>query len=174
MTNDEMIVALRAVAKNYEGKFVATFETNINAMATDAADHIERLCDENNFLKAEIERLEKKDNEWALSYANSVARGILKREEAIKELAKKVENALAPTVSALFHISETLVEASKQHTSSKPNPNYVPPASIKNNTYMSLEEALKNIRVQLSEKQPICSKLQLEEVLNKCVKEIED
>lgn len=154
MTDNEIVIALRAVAKNYEGKFVRTFETNISAMATDAADHIESLCNENNFLKAEIERLEKKDNEWALSYANSVARGILEREGAIKELAEKVENALAPTVSALFHISETLVEASKQ--------NILP------------EEALKNIRTQLSEKQPICSKLQLEEVLDKCVKEIED
>lgn len=80
MTDNEIVIALRAVAKNYERKFVRTFETNISAMATDAADHIEKLCDENNFLKAEIERLEKKDNEWALSYANSVARGILERE----------------------------------------------------------------------------------------------
>ncbi|MBO5037728.1 MAG: hypothetical protein J6D42_11700 [Clostridia bacterium] len=57
MTDNEIVIALRAVAEKYKGKFVRTFETNINAMATDAADHIERLCDENNFLKAEIERL---------------------------------------------------------------------------------------------------------------------
>ena len=76
------------------------------------------------------------------------------RNEAIKEFEKKVEEALAPTVSTLFHISETLTEANKQH--------------------ISPEEALKNIRVQLSEKQPICSKLQLEEILDKCVKEMEN
>ena len=95
MTDNEIVIALRAVAKNYEGKFVRTFETNINAMATDAADHIERLSDENNCLKAEIENLKKKDNEWALSYANSVARGIRKKEEAIKEFEKKVEEEAA-------------------------------------------------------------------------------
>ena len=198
MTNNEIVIALRSVAEKYKGKFVATFETNINAMATDAADHIERLCEENNFLKAEIKRLKdilydddgvnlvnywhqqckiaengcknfaeenesqkaeikrlkKKDNEWALSYVNSVAMGIREREEAIKKFAEKVEDVLAPTVSALFCISETLVEASKQH--------------------ISPEEALKNIRVQLSEKQPICSKLQLEEVLDRHVKAMED
>lgn len=72
---------------------------------------------------------------------------------AIEEFAEDIKKILAPTVSALFLISKTLVEASKQH--------------------ISPEEALKNIRVQLSEKQPICSKLQLEEVLDKHVKEME-
>lgn len=154
MTDNEIVIALRAVAEKYKEKFVATCETNISAMATDAADHIERLCEEINCQKAELDELKKKDNEWALSYANSVARGIRKKEEAIKEFEKKAEEALAPTVSILFHISETLTEANKQH--------------------ISPEEALKNIRVQLSEKQPICSKLQLEEILDKCAKEMED
>ena len=56
MTYNEFIRALRAVAKKYEGKPVATFEINISAMATDAADHIERLREESNRQKAEIER----------------------------------------------------------------------------------------------------------------------
>ena len=92
MTDNEIVIALRAVAKSYEGKPLRTFETNINAMATDAANHIERLYEENNLLKAEIERLKKKDNEWALSYVNSVARGIRKREEAIKEFAERLKD----------------------------------------------------------------------------------
>ena len=57
MTNEQMIRELRAVAKKYEGKHVFTFETNIHLMATDAANHIEGLCDEINRQKAEIERL---------------------------------------------------------------------------------------------------------------------
>lgn len=57
MTNNEIVIALRAVAEKYKGKFVATFETNISEMATDAANHIERLCEEINRQKAEIERL---------------------------------------------------------------------------------------------------------------------
>ena len=76
------------------------------------------------------------------------------KAEARKEFAEEIKEILAPTVSTLFYISETLVEVSKQH--------------------ISPEEALKNIRVQLSEKQPICSKLQLEEVLDKHVKEMDD
>lgn len=55
MTDEKIINALREVAKKYEGKPVATFETNISNMATDAADHIERLCDEINRQTAEIE-----------------------------------------------------------------------------------------------------------------------
>ena len=55
MTDIEFIQALRAVAKKYEGKPVATCETNISNMATDAADRIERLCDEINRQKAEID-----------------------------------------------------------------------------------------------------------------------
>ena len=70
--------------------------------------------------------------------------------DAIKELAEDIKKILAPTVSTLFLISETLVVAGKQH--------------------ISPEEALKNIRACLSEKQPICSKLQLEEVLDTYVK----
>lgn len=73
--------------------------------------------------------------------------------DAIEKFAEEIKKIFAPTVSTLFYISETLVEVSKQH--------------------ISPEEALKNIRVQLSEKQPICSKLQLEEVLDKHVKEME-
>lgn len=57
MTDNEFIRALRTVAKKYEGKPVATCETNISNMATDAADRIERLCDEIKRQKAEIERL---------------------------------------------------------------------------------------------------------------------
>ena len=45
--------------------------------------------------KAEIERLVKKDNEWALSYANAVARGIIKREEAIKEFVERLKKELS-------------------------------------------------------------------------------
>ena len=59
MKDNEIVIALRAVAKSYEGKPLRTFETNINAMATDAANHIERLGEENNILKAEVERLQK-------------------------------------------------------------------------------------------------------------------
>lgn len=65
MTDEQIINALREVAKKYEGKPVATFETNISNMATDAADHIERLCDEINRQKAEIERLTDLINEIA-------------------------------------------------------------------------------------------------------------
>lgn len=87
MTNDEIIIALRAVAKNYEGKFVRTFETNINAMATDAADHIERLCDENNFLKAEIERLQKANERFEKEFDSYYARV---KSEARKEFVERL------------------------------------------------------------------------------------
>lgn len=70
--------------------------------------------------------------------------------DAIEEFAEEIKKIFAPTVSTLFYISETLVEVSKQH--------------------ISPEEALKDMRAFLSEKQPICSKLQLEEVLDKYVK----
>ena len=70
--------------------------------------------------------------------------------DAIEELTEDIKKILAPTVSTLFLISEILVVAGKQH--------------------ISPEEALKNIRACLSEKQPICSKLQLEEVLDTYVK----
>lgn len=73
--------------------------------------------------------------------------------DAIEEFAEDIKKILASTASALFYISETLAEASKQH--------------------ISPEEVLKDIRVQLSEKQIICSKLQLEEVLDKYVKIME-
>ncbi len=58
MTSEQMIRELRAVAEKYKDKPLATFETNINAMATDAANHIESLCSEINRQKAEIERLQ--------------------------------------------------------------------------------------------------------------------
>lgn len=57
MTNEQMIRELRAVAEKYKGKHVFTCETNINLMATDAANRIESLCDEINRQKAEVERL---------------------------------------------------------------------------------------------------------------------
>ena len=40
MTNEQMIRELRAVAEKYKGKHVFTCETNINLMATDAANRI--------------------------------------------------------------------------------------------------------------------------------------
>lgn len=58
MTNEQMIRELRAVAEKHRGKQTYTFETNINLMATDAANRIESLCDEISRQKAEVERLE--------------------------------------------------------------------------------------------------------------------
>lgn len=66
MTQYDIIRELRAVAKKHEGKHLATFETNINAMATDAANHIERLCDEINRQKAEIEELKQQIEDYEL------------------------------------------------------------------------------------------------------------
>lgn len=79
MTDEQIINALREVAKKYEGKPVATFETNISNMATDAADHIERLCDEINRQKAEIERFA----DIGKMYSEV-------RAEAVREFAEKL------------------------------------------------------------------------------------
>lgn len=109
MTDNEFIRALRAVAKKYEGKPVATFEINISAMATDAADRIERLCDEINRQKAENERLISRvsvlaeiEKDYALKYGNDFDVGIVKKQiqaEAIKEFAerlKEVDDYVSP------------------------------------------------------------------------------
>lgn len=113
MTDNEFIQALRAVAKKYEGKPVATFETNISNMATDAADHIERLCDEINRQNAEIERLENSGihassvEDW-LSHCRKL------RSEAIKEFAerlkKKYENYIICTWKVLNEEIDSLVK----------------------------------------------------------------
>ena len=58
MTNEQMIRELRAAAEKYKGRHVFTCETNINLMATDAANRIESLCDEISRQKAEIKELE--------------------------------------------------------------------------------------------------------------------
>lgn len=72
--------------------------------------------------------------------------------DAMEEFAEEIKKILAPTVSTLFYISETLVEANKQH--------------------ISPEEALKDMRAFLLEKQPIHSKLQLELKIDNLIKEM--
>ena len=91
MTDNEIVIALRAVAEKYKGKFVATCETNISEMATDAANHIERLCEENNRQKAEIERLEEILGGTSKVLTATCA-GV--RAEAIKEFAKRLKERL--------------------------------------------------------------------------------
>lgn len=88
MTDIEFIQALRAVAKKYEGKPVATFETNISNMATDAADRIERLCDEINRQKAEIvDEREKKEMFAAVIARQDKERAVIvsDRDNLLKE-----------------------------------------------------------------------------------------
>lgn len=98
MTNNEITTALRAVAEKYKGKFVATFETNINAMATDAANHIERLCDENNFLKAEIERLQKEYERFAdIGKMYSEIKSEARKEFVNMAKQRMYKNVSAPT-----------------------------------------------------------------------------
>lgn len=89
-TDDEIIKALREAAKKYEGKTVATCETNISNMATDAADHIERLRNEINRQNAWIEKA---------GVACEECRKLSKREhneqvELLKDLEQKIPIAL--------------------------------------------------------------------------------
>lgn len=85
MTNEQMIRELRAVAEKYKGKHVFTCETNINLMATDAANRIQSLCDEINRQKAEIDDL----IEIAFMDISEEIKQL--RAEAIKEFAERVK-----------------------------------------------------------------------------------
>lgn len=90
MTDNEIIKALRAVAKKYEGKPVATFETNISNMATDAADRIERLCDEINRQKAEIEELQ-----GTLKFVRGTVARLLETSDEQQAKIEKLKEAYA-------------------------------------------------------------------------------
>ena len=65
-TDNQIISELRDVAKKYEGKHLDTFETDINAMATDAANHIEILAEE---LKQDKQEVAKQIFEQAFDYS---------------------------------------------------------------------------------------------------------
>jgi hypothetical protein len=101
MTNEQMIRELRAVAEKYKGKHVFTCETNVNLMATDAANRIESLCDEVNRQKAEIDRQDKEIERlngilenYAFEYGTTVDKErFLKkaRDEAAKEFAEMLK-----------------------------------------------------------------------------------
>ena len=69
--------------------------------------------------------------------------GYRKASEVAREIFGEIENILAPTISALFMTSETLVDVSKSH--------------------ISEEKAIKDIRNYLHN--AICSKYQLEKAL---------
>ena len=99
MTNEQMIRELRAVAEKYKGKHVFTCETNINLMATDAANRIESLCEEISRQKAEIERLQKyHDSMEEAIYSFREDQAAVKffkdriRAEAIKEFAERLKS----------------------------------------------------------------------------------
>lgn len=92
MADNEIIKALGCCGEDGDGctgcprlnaEFGATITSCSAGLATNALSLINRQ-------KEQIEGLQKKDDEWALSYANAVARGISKREEAIKEFAETI------------------------------------------------------------------------------------
>lgn len=123
MTDNEIVIALRAVAEKYKGKFVRTFETNINAMATDAADRIESLCNEINRREAEIERLQKENERFEKEFDSYYARV---KSEARKELAErlKAEIDIRPTHSKeqnkyVFFLIDNLVKEMEQETNER-------------------------------------------------------
>ena len=114
MTNEQMIRELRAVAKKYEGKHVFTFETNIHLMATDAANHIEGLCEEINRQKAEIERLSGIIESYALQYGTATDRELFlsnARTKAVKEFAERLKKdryVIFNTMYSDFWFSEAI------------------------------------------------------------------
>ena len=97
MTSEQMIRELRAVAEKYKGKHVFTCETNINLMATDAANRIESLCDEISRQKAEIERLKNLN----IKLDEYIVRA---RAEAVKEFAERLKEELT-TGMAVMRVS---------------------------------------------------------------------
>lgn len=152
MTDNEIIKALRAVAKKYEDKPVATFEINIRSMTTDAADHIERLCDEINRQKAEIERWKEQNVRLNKECDHFIRFASTARAEAIREFAGRLENELAPTMIVFFVISEILVDVSKAH--------------------LSPEQAVNKIRDKLNGNNVIFSRGGLNKLLNNLVEEM--
>lgn len=82
MTDIEFIQVLRAAAKVYSN------------MATDAADRIERLCDEINRQNAENERKDRILESYALQYGTVTDKEVFlkqARAEAIKEFADRLK-----------------------------------------------------------------------------------
>ena len=96
MNDNDIIKALREVARKYEGKPVATCETNISNMATDAADHIERLCDEIKRQQTEIERLRE-----AYSIYEETTGLKQAKDDAIREFAERLKTELTTGVAVM-------------------------------------------------------------------------
>lgn len=121
MTDIEFIQALRAVAKKYEGKPVATFETNISNMATDAADRIERLCDEINRQKAENERKDRILESYALQYGTVTDKEVFLKQaiaEAVKEFAERLKKEIefSDTITKVERHIDNLVKEMTEET----------------------------------------------------------
>lgn len=95
MTNEQMIRELRAVAEKYRGKQTYTFDTNINLMATDAANRIESLCNEINRQKAEIESKQFRCDSCdriGLTRSEHIVCIKQAKAEAVKEFAERVKS----------------------------------------------------------------------------------
>lgn len=110
----------------------------------------EALKDEVSELRAEVERLKKANESFSCL-------GMLYSEiksEARKEFAEWLETQITPTFSALFRISETLVDVSKSHISS--------------------DIAIDKIREELRQNDIVCSRFKYSQMLDNLLAEMEE